>query len=147
MTKLLSLIVVLGAGQAFATVNLLPGETRYVTNDYVTCGGQVGPGPAPQPLPPPPPPTTEVPVSINYPCLEAIAPTDGRSITNAAAACASSAARRQTARLRNCVFVTSYSTDYRLADSIINKSTSIIYERQKESVRESSSVRVFRCEY
>ena len=142
--KFIGFILAVGlTGNAFAqsVVNLSAGQWQNVNGTIVTCESN---GPQ-QPPPPPPPKLVRVNMFANVSCLNAIPATDGKDTARRADRCDANN-QNKLIGLSNCSLL-SISTNYNLAEAIIDRATTVIYEHQKESVRMASSDRIYECRY
>lgn len=137
---ILSLLTV--SSFAFAERILMPGERAYVAGDYVSCQGY-GPNPVPNPIPRP---TRRIQVSVrmNRSCLDAIPRTDGKDIARHAKRCDDNNLERRA--LRGSCALRDNLIDHALASDIIARATTVIYEDQKNVVRDAASDKIYLCE-
>lgn len=143
-SMLIALMMMVGTSQAMATVVLGPGETRYVSGDYVTCDPSFRPPPPAAPLPPPKQ-VYYVNINPNVSCLLSIPVTDGRDVSRRAASCDYNNIERRELQRADCSLI-STRVDHQLADEVIRKANTVIHEHQKDTVRDASSYKQYRCE-
>ncbi|HVK61548.1 MAG TPA: hypothetical protein VM432_08360 [Bdellovibrionales bacterium] len=121
-----------------------PGERVYANGEYVTCSDNGG-SPSPWPTEPPPRPTrrVRVQVDINRSCLNEIPRTDGKDVSRRAARCDTNNPERRALR-GDCTLVDSQ-VDHALAAEIIARANTVIYNDQKDTVRNAASNKTYSC--
>lgn len=144
-----TLIAVLAGLLSFASVAkadrvIYPGDAAvYVTGEYVSCQ-ESHPNPFPTPSPTPRPTRTiRVTVAINRSCLNDIPQTDGKDIARRASRCDDNNPERR-ALNGNCTLVDSQ-VDHGLAEAVIARANTIIYDYQKDAVRTAASDKRYLC--
>ncbi len=129
---------------AMADRTIAPGERVYADREYVSC--EEGRSPSPWPEPPPPRRTRKVKVEVaaNRSCLNAIPRTDGKATAKAANKCDDNNPERR-ALSGDCTLIDSQ-VDHSLAEDIISRSTTVIYDGQKDDVRDATAHKTYLCE-
>ncbi|MEK7358621.1 MAG: hypothetical protein AAB250_19400 [Bdellovibrionota bacterium] len=128
---------------ALADKVILPGERVYASGEYVSCeDSRPDPWPTPSPTPRP---TRRIRVSVatNRSCLNAIPVTDGKDIAKRASRCDSNNPERRA--LQGDCSIIDLQVDHALAESVIGKANTIIYEHQKDTVRDAASDKQYSC--
>lgn len=151
-----SLVSMLMLSSTFANADLIisPNDRVYVDRpQYVTCQASYQPQPPyPPPYPPPyqPPPPSEfierVMVRADIRCLQSIGPTDGRSLSRAAERCDANSPDRYRLRGGNCTLIRVHH-NYRLADEIISRKTTVIHNDQIETIQLASADKLYECRF
>lgn len=143
----LSLLTLVSLSARADYLNLAPGTSQWVGNTYVTCvAQQLDPIPAPPPVAPAPPPThiERIVVRANLACLQGIQPTDGKALMKAANRCADG---NPAARVidGSCSRNRALDTHADLAEDVIRRATTVIYEDQKNAIRDDATDWMYSC--
>jgi hypothetical protein len=129
---------------AMADKVLVPGERTYASGEYVSCEESRSPNPWPTPAPTPRPTRRiRVAVAANRSCLEAIPTTDGKDIAKRAARCDSNNPERR-ALQGDCTIIDN-NVDHALAQAVIARANTIIYDHQKDTVRDAAADKTYAC--